>query len=115
MVFVRHGGVFVRVPTCRLKKVRPDIEPANDSESQEKQKVIQKNTPSNDTIEGDEIEEITISDDEHGNVDAIRNDNTQLKKGDHIKFRKEDNGEWHTAEITSAAGKKTGKTETGTM
>ena len=25
VVFVRHGGVFVRVPTCRLKKVKSNV------------------------------------------------------------------------------------------
>jgi hypothetical protein len=107
VVFVRHGGVYVRVPTCRLKKVKADVETTNDTETHEEEHSEQKNSAS--ASEPVEEQNYEINDDINKDRDDKIDDHPQLRKGDHIKFRHDENDEWHTAEITSSAGKKTGK------
>ena len=106
VVFVRHGGVFIRVPTCRLKKVHS----AEDDEQIDSQlPVVDQQSQTNEKVQEDE-EEIEIhadTQDESSNEGAVSSENIKLKQGDHIRFRKENDDEWHAAEVISAAGKKT--------
>ena len=97
--------VFVRVPTCRLKKMNPEIERTENPESQLEENGEPEISTSNEPVE--ETYEIEIND--QNNKDNDSEIQLQLRKGDHIKFRHEENDGRHTTEVTSSAGKKTGK------
>ena len=117
VVFVRHGGVFVRVPTCRIKKVKSYIEPTNsDLEKQDEQIASSSSMQIEPDYEIDDCINDSDNNDNDNNNDSNDNNNNSdqkkevnLRKGDNIKFRNEENDDWHTAEVTGSAGKKTGK------
>ena len=136
VVFVRHGGVYVRVPTCRLKKTKSVVISPNDTEEQteeESDNLEETEVPYSDTSEvnnemqlNTEAEELpTIitaanekeksqegpepQEDEQGQEEPRNKFNANVKKGDNIKFRIEDGQDWHIVEITGQAGKKSGK------
>ena len=114
VVFVRHGGVFVRVPTCRLKKVKPGIELTADHQDEEsaeqEEEPAEQSVTQDEQLDDQQYEVIGHNEEETiDRQDEGENERPSLKRGDHIKFRHEEEDEWHTVEVTSSAGKKTGK------
>ena len=109
----------MRVSTCRLKKVNESIKDIPDEIVTEDEHLSTEkiqDIPDEPVIEiTQEAGNQTTQHVENTNVDHgsdatdCSNKNINLKKGDHIRFRKNDDEEWHVVEVTGNAGKKTGK------
>ena len=128
VVFVRHGGYYVRVSTNRLMKVNTAACGSDD--------VVSTSIPAN----GESGQDRNICDENIGDTRATVNDDTQdiqdncnpldlnepetstnkcksvclkqrsiPKKGDHIRYKIKSDDEWKTAEVISRGGKQTGK------
>lgn len=110
VVFVRHGGVFVRVSPNRLKKLDGYLGVPHDDITLSKECEEEPGNPDNDMKPAvtEKIQSDTVK--ETPNVSGSRKpalETVSLKTGDKIQY-KIDN-EWKNAEITSRAGKATGK------
>ena len=132
VVFVRHGGVFVRVSPNRLCKVNGHISEntTNDNENENGHAVTvpTKSTGNDETqskVDGmsETLEDLkgtlgNTSDDPesntsavvqgHGQTGSLEPDNT-LKDNQCIQYKLPDSDEWTTATVLSRAGKVTGR------
>lgn len=131
VVFVRHGGMLVRVHQCRLTKVStlPEAEENNNhtdnSEYENKEKtIITKSMPNQES----RCENYCDTDSENegdNNVETVENDDnaqqvtnamaeterpkiSDMKIGQTIRYRNVDSGEQSIAKVTGRAGKATG-------
>ena len=110
VVFVRHGGVYIRVSTCRLKKANEQVT-LNEPGDELLAETEKANNTQNDFEIVEEAENIPAETTNNiAGDDAINVTNEQLKmkKGDHIRYRFDDDENFHVAEILGNAGKKTG-------
>ena len=108
LVFVRHGGVYVRVSTNRLIKDCsnhvndiPTLDIIDDG------KVDPTTIESRPNVQNNEIsEEIGVND---VNTDRQENQPVKLKANDKIKYRLPDSDNWTSATVISRAGKASGR------
>ena len=128
VVFVRHGGVFVRVSPNRLQKVNSSLA---DEEEKEGENSIKDKTDENKGHE-ESTEPHTISEDipapeperiDRQNIEQNRNtpepermdrqniqqNRTTLKPNDSIQYKTHNTDEWIKATVLGRAGKATGK------
>ena len=97
VVFVRHGGVYVRVSTCRLKKVhssdKDEVEDEpNNNEMHTPAENISENK--NNQIESDNLEDAIIIDE----TSSIEDDPVVENQGKHVRFNIGDEEDGHVAE-----------------
>jgi hypothetical protein len=124
VVFVRHGGVFVRVSQNRLCKVNTYF--ADNATKDDKQESYD----SNDTSEpkSDQTKSTTVvietvnhfredQSNESDNQENVPKETTasallQIKKNENIQYKLPDSEEWISATVLGKAGKMTGKNKT---
>jgi hypothetical protein len=102
VVFVRHGGTYVRVHQCRLQKAKNnDFEKVNDTSS---------NSDKMDNTSNEDTEIIQDEDDEVEQKEKLpRPKNIQVKIGQTIRFQTSENEDTFVCKILSRAGKATGR------
>ena len=114
VVFVRHGGVFVRVSPNRLQKVNNYLK----RDEEETGGDIEQGLPDKDSEkEEDKGTETSISEAIPREEPALGTDNTAntqqsrkaLKANDQIQYKLQDTNDWIRATVTGRAGKATGR------
>ena len=136
VIFVRHGGTYVRVHHCRLRKAK-DHYTDKSVDSQESQTELKAaecdmnnvvNVPDTESIDVDTLDSVPDTEnavgDSNNDTDNIEQTNDpsnrqppiirtdctmNLKAGQFIKYVERDTGISHTAKVLSRAGKATGK------
>lgn len=121
VVFVKHGGTYVRVHRNRLRKEKAVEREAqrnsSDSTGGAKQSVTSSANSMNEHCENLDIEDC-FEDEEHSNHDdpvvhqspnQMPFDRKSIKTGNTVKFRNPDSQEWTIARVLGCAGKATGK------
>lgn len=121
VVFVRHGGVFVRVSPNRLCKINnlfeKDTQP-NNIESENEKVVTSDNAERNEQIKPNHILSETVSNNHERNEQQPENvriqafndpDFDHVKKNDQIQYKLSDSDQWTNALVISRAGKATGR------
>ena len=128
VVFVRHGGILVRVHQCRLTKVSttPETEEKSNhtenSEHENKEKMIRSKALQNQERKYENYCD-SDTDDENENDDGAEQDAnaiaeterpnpTDMKIGQTIRYRNVESGEQCVAKVTGRAGKATGNNKT---
>ena len=134
IVFVRHGGMVVRVHKCRLRKVNQpetdnelqhdNVDPDHQPRDEPTQNHQDNNSDHDDQI-GTDTEDEVILEDGAGNhndnepdieepnirdndIEPIRNPNPVIKPGQFIRYTHIDNDDIIQAKVLSRAGKATG-------
>ena len=114
VVFVRHGGVFVRVSPNRLQKVNNYLK----RDEEETGGDIEQGLPDKDSEkEEDKGTETSISEEIPREEPELGTDNTAntqqsrkaLKANDQIQYKLQDTNDWIRATVTGRAGKATGR------
>ena len=105
VVFVRHGGVFVRVSPNRLIKAGQEFVGENDV-TQHSDISTDNNDQTNDENQDDSVHE-EIGNSQTTTVEPI-NVNVNFKKNDRISFKTDQMDTWNDATILSRAGKAQG-------
>jgi hypothetical protein len=108
VVFVRHGGTFVRVSPNRLIRAGPGLDLDSDTQSMETQETLNKVTESL----GDSSTDHVIDHAAHvlphpTNQKDIKT--VSLNKDDKIRLKLDESDEWKSAVVVSRAGKATGR------
>jgi hypothetical protein len=108
VVFVRHGGTFVRVSPNRLIRAGPGLDLDSDTQSMETQETLNKVTESL----GDSSTDHVIDHAAHvlphpTNQKDIKT--VSLNKDDKIRLKFDELDEWKSAVVVSRAGKATGR------
>jgi len=112
VVFVRHGGSYVRVHQCRLQSLK-NVEFECDQRSRknklvEKEQVIQQcSTSSSDAVLAEE--QWFGFEDDFETTDRLKNTETKIKPGEVLQFRDLASGNLYVAKVLSRAGKVSGK------
>ena len=112
VVFVRHGGVFVRVSPNRLQKVNSYL---TDEDERKTQHSIEENHD-NTNDENQEMESHTIteevsvtSQDREASTQNVQQIRKTLKTNDSIRYKVQNADGWTKATVLGRAGKATGK------
>lgn len=107
VIFVRHGGIFVRVSPNRLVKASGVLYDAENSESDNQNSDVQ--TESNDShIQTENISERFVNSDSRDSSQNQIEFSSLPKINDKIKYKSENSDNWITASVISHAGKVTG-------
>ena len=106
VVFVRHGGVFVRVSPNRLIKAGQEFVGENDVTQRDSDITTDNNDQTNDENQDDSVHE-EIGNSQTTTVEPI-NVNVNFKKNDLISFKTDQMDTWNDATILSRAGKAQG-------
>ena len=112
VVFVRHGGVFVRVSPNRLQKVNSYL--TDEDERKTQHSIEEKHDNTND--ENQEMESHTITEevpatrqDRETSTQKVQQIRKTLKTNDSIRYKVQNADEWTKATVLGRAGKATGK------
>ena len=111
VIFIRHGGVMVRVHQCRLKSsIQDEIDHKNDqmADSRPNQSENQPAEMEPDTIVEEEEEEPVNTNEFHNPIHNLANI-PKLGQDDTITYRDHDTGTLITARVVGRAGKAMGK------
>ena len=117
VVFVRHGGIFVRVSPNRLIKAGDEFQAQHEAREQNTSEDLQREMPklSEDPQPGISKLPVEIISEHIQNDQILDNymvnsqDTMRIKSSDRIKLRINPDDDWVTATITSRAGKATGQ------
>ena len=116
VVFIRHGGIFVRVSPNRLTKtydsqIEAEVECHDSDSSDEHDETDKINMSENtETSVSETVATSSDSPDQDEKRERVRINPRQVKPNDIIKYKIND--EWVTGTIMSRAGKSTGKYKT---
>lgn len=116
VVFVRHGGVFVRVSPnrlCKIKHDQSDIETDKDfceKQSEKRRKEDKKKTEA--VVPSIVSETLTRAPVQHNQEETPQTDSVQRqlpRKNDKITYKLPNSEEWTEAKVLGRAGKATGR------
>ena len=111
VVFVRHGGVFVRVSPNRLQKVNSNLTEEEEKEVEHSMADKTDENKGNEDLEEPNTisEDIPASEPERMDRQNIQQNRITLKPNDSIQYKMQNTGEWIKAKVLGRAGKATGK------
>ena len=114
VVFVRHGGTFVRVSPNRLIKAGNEL--AKDNAVREIDTDTKKSTESEEHDSQVIVEEVIMEDsntkENRNDVAEMEKQSINIKRDDRIEYKLSDSDEYYTATIIGRAGKATGQYNT---
>ena len=106
VVFVRHGGMLVRVHKCRLRLCNSPLQDKTPNETPETSETSDSQNYNGETSDD---EEFTETSEVVTRKDPIPNPIASIKPGNIIRYNQKGNDDQIQAEIISRAGKATGK------
>nr|XP_034319149.1 uncharacterized protein LOC109620710 [Crassostrea gigas] len=116
VVFVRHGGVFVRVSPnrlCKIKHDKSDIETDKDFCEKQSEKGSKEDKKKTEAVVPSIVSEtLTRAPVQHNQEEIPQTDSVQRqlpRKNDKIKYKLPNSDEWTEAKVLGRAGKATGR------